>query len=600
MKRKIVGVTVGTTMNPSRIKEKIKPVTSVNGNEPDENGNVDVDVGSETFAVTVTRSDVNGSVSTDKTSEEIHEAWKKKIPIVGRFNDGGILYGITLVMSGTYAAVFTVPNLAGGHNIIVIEGSDVRMVENTYIEDAIAQALAKAKESGEFNGADGVSATHSWDGTTLIITSASGTSSADLKGIKGDNGDPAPDTISSRQEIAAVVGRYYELHFDKMDDAGIKAAKGSIVYTADGKVYLVTNANASSTYCIAKCVADLKGEKGDDYVLTEADKAEIAEMAAELVDVPEPGGGGVSVAQSDWNAGENEPGHILNRPFYSETRYETILDQVKMLYDEEMGFFLFQAPQFTVGQHYTITVNGTEYLSTAQDLSEFMGDGAVAFGDLSALSEDFAGITGSGEPFVLVTMPSAGVTMFAPLFECTEVTLSIAGSVEAVHPIPAKYLANVRAQKRYILNCDTQIASAAAPSPEEADTGELQAAITVIYQGTEHAAVVTERISHTIEGITVHVVEFFFADHNRNIRTGRWNHNAVYVDELIYTFAGKFQANDTAGTAPWLYAVPASNSSPVWYSIQNLTLPGITLKSPNGTKFWVTVDNSGNLTATQK
>ena len=38
-------------------------------------------------------------------------------------------------------------------------------------------------------GKDGISATHSWDGTTLTITSASGTSSADLKGEKGDKGD---------------------------------------------------------------------------------------------------------------------------------------------------------------------------------------------------------------------------------------------------------------------------------------------------------------------------------------------------------------------------------------------------------------------------
>lgn len=36
---------------------------------------------------------------------------------------------------------------------------------------------------------DNASMTHSWDGTTLTITSASGTSSANLKGEKGDKGD---------------------------------------------------------------------------------------------------------------------------------------------------------------------------------------------------------------------------------------------------------------------------------------------------------------------------------------------------------------------------------------------------------------------------
>lgn len=42
------------------------------------------------------------------------------------------------------------------------------------------------------NGSDGVSATHRWDGTTLIVTSASGTSSADLKGDPGEPGPAGP------------------------------------------------------------------------------------------------------------------------------------------------------------------------------------------------------------------------------------------------------------------------------------------------------------------------------------------------------------------------------------------------------------------------
>ena len=42
------------------------------------------------------------------------------------------------------------------------------------------------------NGKDGVSVTHSWNGTVLTITSASGTSSADLKGDKGPQGIQGP------------------------------------------------------------------------------------------------------------------------------------------------------------------------------------------------------------------------------------------------------------------------------------------------------------------------------------------------------------------------------------------------------------------------
>lgn len=54
-------------------------------------------------------------------------------------------------------------------------------------------------------GADGTPATHRWSGTTLYITSASGTSSANLKGDKGDTGANGKDYIltdADKTEIA--------------------------------------------------------------------------------------------------------------------------------------------------------------------------------------------------------------------------------------------------------------------------------------------------------------------------------------------------------------------------------------------------------------
>lgn len=43
---KIIGVTVGTNISPAKIGEKLKPVKTVNGKAPDENGNVEVGGGS--------------------------------------------------------------------------------------------------------------------------------------------------------------------------------------------------------------------------------------------------------------------------------------------------------------------------------------------------------------------------------------------------------------------------------------------------------------------------------------------------------------------------------------------------------------------------
>lgn len=57
-------------------------------------------------------------------------------------------------------------------------------------------------------GADGTPATHRWSGTTLYITSASGTSSANLKGDKGDKG---------KDGYTPVKGKDYLTYTDKQE-----------------------------------------------------------------------------------------------------------------------------------------------------------------------------------------------------------------------------------------------------------------------------------------------------------------------------------------------------------------------------------------------
>lgn len=55
-------------------------------------------------------------------------------------------------------------------------------------------------------GADGVSATHSWNGTTLTVTSASGTSSANLKGEKGDTGEKGDPGVQGPEGPQGIQG----------------------------------------------------------------------------------------------------------------------------------------------------------------------------------------------------------------------------------------------------------------------------------------------------------------------------------------------------------------------------------------------------------
>lgn len=56
------------------------------------------------------------------------------------------------------------------------------------------------------NGKDGISVTHSWNGTTLTITSASGTTSTNLKGDKGDTGATGPKGDKGDQGIQGPKG----------------------------------------------------------------------------------------------------------------------------------------------------------------------------------------------------------------------------------------------------------------------------------------------------------------------------------------------------------------------------------------------------------
>lgn len=88
-----------------------------------------------------------------------------------------------------------VSSVNGKEGAVVLKAEDVGALSTDALGEAVNDALAEAKASGVFDGAagaagkDGTSVTHAWDGTVLKITSASGTSSADLKGDTGEKGD---------------------------------------------------------------------------------------------------------------------------------------------------------------------------------------------------------------------------------------------------------------------------------------------------------------------------------------------------------------------------------------------------------------------------
>lgn len=67
MSKKIIGATVGTPTSPKKIEDEIKPVKTVNGKEPDENGNIEVE------KPTYTAKDV-GALPAEALPEAINDA----------------------------------------------------------------------------------------------------------------------------------------------------------------------------------------------------------------------------------------------------------------------------------------------------------------------------------------------------------------------------------------------------------------------------------------------------------------------------------------------------------------------------------------------
>ena len=110
-------------------------------------------------------------------------------------------------------------------------------------------------------GEKGDSLHHSWRGTELWITSASGTTMTDLKGEKGDKGDAGEQGPKGEKGPQGERG--------EKGDTGERGLQGKQGEQGD------------------KGEKGPKGEKGDSYILTDADKTEIgdtvsAEIEAEL------------------------------------------------------------------------------------------------------------------------------------------------------------------------------------------------------------------------------------------------------------------------------------------------------------------------------
>ena len=109
------------------------------------------------------------------------------------------------------------------------------------------------------------------------------------------------------------------------------------------------------------------------------------------------GGGSGSGAQSDWNAAEGEPGHILNRT-HEWVECSDDVDMRNLVLTEDGLYYAGEPIKLIAGEEYEVRYgNPTVYKCVAVDMSE--GDTyACVLGNLGALM----GEGDTGEPFVML------------------------------------------------------------------------------------------------------------------------------------------------------------------------------------------------------
>ena len=255
-------------------------------------------------------------------------------------------------------------------------------------------------------------------------------------------------------------------HHDRAENARNEALQyaqtaGSMAQSASASAELSTNA-ADAAERIAQAVpqtveaalkqakesGEFDGPPGDDYILTEADKKEIAEQAAQLVEVPE-GGSGITVTA--------KPGQLIRVKEINEKGIPTAWEAVPWGYTEGTVYadgeytskFLNGYGVFgitindgleAIPENMSVVFDGVRY--TNLQSGEVPGIGFV-FGNLSFMNAAMGtAYENTGEPFI-VGVSTIGMTVFL-MTETESKTHTLTVKInEAVHPIPGELLPEI-------------------------------------------------------------------------------------------------------------------------------------------------------------
>lgn len=316
------------------------------------------------------------------------------------------------------------------------------------------------------DGKDGTSVTHSWNGTTLSVTSASGTTSANLKGTKGDNGEPGQPAIvksvTKSGSITTIVLEDFngETEFQISDGAAGKDGTSVTVSktttsSADGGNNVVTFSDGK-TLTVKNGTKGSSGKDGTSVTITNVEES-TASGGSNVVTFSDgktltikngkDGTGGTGSGSSDWSVNDpNASGYVQNRTHWSEGTSEVLLASAKQVTAD--NGYISDTELLTVGAEYRVLYDGTEYHFTASEYTDAAGRKYVYCGNSVILSGNyddsiwddwFVIFNFNGKTFVKDVMIEKGLS--------TSATISMHGIIEIVHKLDEKYIPDTIARK---------------------------------------------------------------------------------------------------------------------------------------------------------
>lgn len=260
MSKKIIGATVGTPISPKTIRDKLKPVQSVNGVKPDENGNVKVEVETiqvdSAFSATSTNPVQNKLVTTAIHELELtiaEEVWPQLTPKINASNNGQILQvkdGKWVPADAEFSSgevgvspTIDVSAITGGHRLTI---TDVNGTEYVDVMDG---------EKGD-TGPQGIQGPK---GDTGAQGPKGDTGSQGAKGDKGDKGDTGATGSAGKDGTNGKDGTSVTVKSvsESSADGG-----SNVVTFSDGKTVTIKNGSKGSKG--DQGIQGVQGEKGAD------------------------------------------------------------------------------------------------------------------------------------------------------------------------------------------------------------------------------------------------------------------------------------------------------------------------------------------------